>query len=150
LQVLEHISNMGTRSVTLPFRIEAYIVSEQRFIFILLIPDFTIAPPEFLDDVARNTTAILDSQVVFQCKIHSKVPPSIKWFRKQDVASNFKVNTNIDKKEDDEYYHEHRAAIQYFENTYELLESSGEKGLSEDTYLSKLIINNISEMDVGL
>lgn len=40
--------------------------------------------------------------------------------------------------------------IQYFENTYELLESAGEKGLTENTYLSKLILNRVEERDAGV
>jgi hypothetical protein len=52
--------------------------------------------------------------------------------------------------EEDEYYQEHRAAIKYFENTYDLLKSSGEKSVAEDTYLSKFIIESATETDVGL
>lgn len=83
---------------------------------------------------------MIDSQVVLQCRVQSKVQPSIKWFRKQDQYIDFP--TDID--------NYNSRVIQYFENKYELLESAGEKELTEDTYLSKLILNNISERDIGV
>lgn len=39
--------------------------------------------------------------------------------------------------------------VQFLENTYEHLESAGEKGLTEDTYLSKFILNRVSDRDTG-
>lgn len=66
--------------------------------------------------------------------------PSIKWFRKQDQYIDFPFDTN----------NYNSRLIKYFENTYELLESAGEKELTEDTYLSKLILNNVSERDTGV
>lgn len=102
--------------------------------------DFTISAPELVDNLPANTTALADSQVVLQCRVQSKVQPSIKWFRKQDQY--------IDIPFDDNTYNSR--LIQYFENTYELLESAGEKELTEDTYLSKLILNNVSERDIGV
>lgn len=41
------------------------------------------------------------------------------------------------------FYRVNPRAISYFESTYELIESNGVKSLSDDTFLSKLIINNV-------
>lgn len=77
--------------------------------------------------------------MVLQCRVHSKDLPSIKWLRKQDSSSHISFEGSD---------HQNQI-IQYFEGTYELLESAGEKELTEDIYLSKLILNNVSERDNG-
>ena len=41
-------------------------------------------------------------------------------------------------------------AISYFESTYELIESNGDKSLSNEVFLSKLILNNVQEKDAGV
>lgn len=46
------------------------------------ILDETVGAPELLDNLPANTTALLDSQIVLQCRVFSKVQPSIKWFRR--------------------------------------------------------------------
>lgn len=118
------------------FRFCSKIECKTSFFFL----DFTISAPELIDDLPANTTALIDSQVVLQCRVRSKVQPSIKWFRQQDSNSELPI---------DENNNYNSRVIQYFENTYELLESAGEKILTDDTYLSKLILNNVSERDTG-
>ncbi|XP_055617999.1 fibroblast growth factor receptor-like 1 [Toxorhynchites rutilus septentrionalis] len=104
------------------------------------ILDETVPAPELLDNLPANTTALLDSQVVLQCRIYSKVQPSIKWFRR--------INLNNNPLEDHNF--NQNKSIRYLENTYELVPSSGEKPLSDDVYLSKLILQNVSGRDIGI
>ncbi|XP_058464537.1 fibroblast growth factor receptor-like 1 [Malaya genurostris] len=101
--------------------------------------DETVPAPELLDNLPANMTALLDSQIVLQCRVYSKVQPSIKWFRRINLNNPLEDhNFNQDK------------SIRYLENFYELLPSSGEKPLSDDVYLSKLILHSISERDTGI
>lgn len=72
--------------------------------------------------------------------MYSKVQPSIKWFRR--------INLNNPPLEDHNF--NQNKSIRYLENFYELVPSSGEKPLSEDVYLSKLILYNVSERDIGI
>ncbi|XP_055595111.1 fibroblast growth factor receptor-like 1 [Uranotaenia lowii] len=101
--------------------------------------DETVAAPELLDNLPANTTALLDSQIVLQCRVYSKVQPSIKWFRR----------INLNNPLEDHSFNQDKS-IRYLENFYELLPSSGEKLLSEDIYLSKLILPSASERDIGI
>lgn len=82
-----------------------------------------------------NTTAFIDSQVVLQCKVQSEGVPTIKWFQKQDTTMNISL-------EDDE-------VVEFFKNTYKHLESAGEKIVSDNIYLSKLILNRVTHSDAG-
>ncbi|XP_055548138.1 fibroblast growth factor receptor-like 1 isoform X2 [Wyeomyia smithii] len=101
--------------------------------------DEAVPAPELLDNLPANTTALLESHIVLQCRVHSKVQPSIKWFRKINLNNPLEDhNFNQDK------------SIRYLENFYELVPSSGEKPLSEDVYLSKLILHSVTERDVGI
>ncbi|KXJ80330.1 hypothetical protein RP20_CCG024867 [Aedes albopictus] len=102
--------------------------------------DETVGAPELLDNLPANTTALLDSQIVLQCRVYSKVQPSIKWFRR--------INLNNPPLEDHNFNQD--KSIRYLENFYELVPSSGEKPISEDVYLSKLILYNVSERDIGI
>ncbi|XP_065074747.1 fibroblast growth factor receptor-like 1 [Ochlerotatus camptorhynchus] len=102
--------------------------------------DETVSAPELLDNLPANTTALLDSQIVLQCRVYSKAQPSIKWFRR--------INLNNPPLEDHNF--NQNKSIRYLENFYELVPSSGEKPLSEDVYLSKLILYNVSERDIGI
>lgn len=99
-------------------------------------------PPVLLDHLPANISAQLNSQVVFQCRVNSKVLPSIRWLKKHpDSTSSNRFNLENSKNNEN--------FIQYFENSYTVLHSSGEKELSEDTYLSKLKLSNVSEKDNG-
>ncbi|XP_053698529.1 fibroblast growth factor receptor-like 1 [Sabethes cyaneus] len=101
--------------------------------------DEAVPAPELLDNLPANTTALLESHIVLQCRVHSKVQPSIKWFRKINLNNPLEDhNFNQDK------------SIRYLENFYELVPSSGEKPLSEDVYLSKLILHSVTERDIGI
>lgn len=66
------------------------------------------------------------------------MPPSIKWIKRTGAI--FDTNQNFIPIDDK------NLRI----NTIQPLESAGEKELSEDTYLSKLILNNVSEKDSGI
>ncbi|EDS35999.1 conserved hypothetical protein [Culex quinquefasciatus] len=103
------------------------------------ILDESVAAPELLDNLPANTTALLESHVVLQCRVHSKVHPTIKWFRR----------LNVDNPLEDHNFNENKS-IRYLENSYELVPSSGERLLSTDIYLSKLILYNVSGRDVGI
>ncbi|XP_053659158.1 fibroblast growth factor receptor-like 1 [Anopheles marshallii] len=99
--------------------------------------DESIPAPELLDNLPANTTAIIDTQIVLQCLVRSKVQPTIKWFRR--------INKPLG-----EHNFNQNKSIRYLENSYELLPSAGEKLLSYDVYLSKLILYNASERDIGI
>ncbi|KFB38273.1 hypothetical protein ZHAS_00005603 [Anopheles sinensis] len=99
--------------------------------------DESIPAPELLDNLPANTTAIVDTQIVLQCRVHSKVQPTIKWFRR--------INKQLG-----EHSFNQNKSIRYLENFYELLPSAGEKLLSHDVYLSKLILYSASERDIGI
>ncbi|XP_055586423.1 uncharacterized protein LOC129738797 [Uranotaenia lowii] len=101
--------------------------------------DETVAVPELLDNLPANTTALLNSQKVLQCRVYNKGLPSIKWFRR----------INLNNALDDHSFNQNQS-IRYLENFYELLPSAGEKLLSEDIYLSKLILPSVSERDIGI
>lgn len=97
-------------------------------------------PPVLLDHLPANISAQLNSQVVFQCRVNSKVLPSIRWLKKHPESTTSRLNLENSNNQN---------FIQYFENSYTVLHSSGEKELSEDTYLSKLKLSNVSEKDNG-
>ncbi|XP_050070320.1 fibroblast growth factor receptor-like 1 [Anopheles maculipalpis] len=99
--------------------------------------DESIPAPELLDNLPANTTAIINTHIVLQCRVHSKVQPTIKWFRR--------INKPLG-----EHNFNQNKSIRYLENSYELLPSAGEKLLSYDVYLSKLILYNASERDIGI
>uniref|UniRef100_A0A182JQK6 receptor protein-tyrosine kinase n=1 Tax=Anopheles christyi TaxID=43041 RepID=A0A182JQK6_9DIPT len=99
--------------------------------------DESIPAPELLDNLPANTTALAETQIVLQCRVHSMVQPTIKWFRR--------INKRLG-----EHNFNQNKSIRYLENFYELLPSAGEKLLSHDVYLSKLILYNASERDIGI
>lgn len=93
--------------------------------------------PEFLDNTPSNITVDIGSQVVFQCRVQSKTHLTIKWFRRLNLES----DTTGD-------YFDKTRIVQYSNKTYKLIESSGERILG-DIYLSKLILNSVTESDSG-
>uniref|UniRef100_A0A7G3AHM8 receptor protein-tyrosine kinase n=1 Tax=Lutzomyia longipalpis TaxID=7200 RepID=A0A7G3AHM8_LUTLO len=101
--------------------------------------DMADSPPEFIGHGA-NVSIPLDGTAVLQCKVFSRIPPSIRWFRRQDNSSNYPSFTG------DSYTH----VIQYLESTFESVQSAGQKLVGRDTYLSKFIINNVAEEDSGI
>ncbi|XP_059612152.1 fibroblast growth factor receptor-like 1 [Phlebotomus argentipes] len=96
------------------------------------------SPPEFLG-FGANVSVPLDGTAVLPCKVYSRIPPSIRWFKKQDNTSNYPSFSG------DSYTH----VIQHLESTFESVESSGQKLVGRDTYLSKFIINHVTEEDSG-
>lgn len=81
-----------------------------------------------------------DSQVVLQCSVNSSIRPSITWFKRQDgPLTTFNGAANL---------------IQYWDihgvsHYYAALESAGERLLTDGIYLSKLILNDVTEQDTG-
>lgn len=154
----------------------------------MFIADLTIATPEILDGLPANTTVPAGSQVVMQCRVRSKVMPTIKWFRKQEhndveVAGSaqhqeddanyaYRNNSSNEQRDDDAVftddgnnnYSGSDAAnntyspssfsssgrlVQFLDSTYENIQSAGERGLPNDTYLSKLIFHHVRAADAG-
>lgn len=88
-------------------------------------------PPELLSDSPNRFSVPSKSQLVLQCKCRSSQKPTIKWFRKKDESY--------------KHFIESSRSIKYFENFYEPMASPGLKELGENLYLSKLIVNNITQ-----
>lgn len=110
--------------------------------FLQFIPDSTILPPKIVGENPTTITTSTNNHIVLQCKVYSKSPAWIKWFRQ--IGNTNQTNHN--------YYDSDPENIHLKETmkNHKAIESAGEKKLSEDTYLSKLIINNVSENDTGL
>lgn len=80
------------------------------------------------------------SQVVIQCKAISAQWPTVKWFKKRDEDS-------IDYPSNDEM--KSSQPIKYFENFYEpVMGNVGLKSIGENTFLSKLMVNDIERDSV--
>lgn len=99
--------------------------------------------PKFLDGFPKNKTAAIGSQVVFQCRVHSQVHPTIKWFKRIKNIDAV-VDYNLGHQEN---FNAH--IIQYNGGIYELLETAREKNVGDEIYLSKLILNGIRSQDEG-
>lgn len=71
--------------------------------------------------------------------MHSRIRPRITWFKRQDTQpiSQIGILNGTTK------------IIEYSENVYRSMESAGEKLLTEGIYLSKLILNGVTEQDAG-
>lgn len=102
------------------------------------VTDNNIPLPEILGDLPSNITTLPNTQAVFKCRVHSKVPPSIKWLKRTGPI--YDTNQNYIPIDDKNL----RA------NSIQPLESAGEMEVSEGEYLSKLILNNVSEKDSGI
>jgi hypothetical protein len=98
--------------------------------------------PEIIYDTPSNIDVEINSTVVLQCKCHSvKQVPKIQWFKQ--IVSN----------KNDEAEDQQQALIEsismreisFLENSYRPVASSGIKKLDDDIYLSKLIINNVTD-----
>lgn len=87
----------------------------------------------------------MNSQLVLQCKCKSSQTPAIKWFRKKDDGY---LNGNEHTFESYKTFIESSRSIKYFENFYEPMQSSGHKELGDNFYLSKLIVNNITQNSI--
>lgn len=98
--------------------------------------DTTIPPP--IVDGPKNVTTLIDSQVVLQCCVNSLIRPSITWFKRQDAPLISLNGTTI------EYSDIHGDS-----HIYVQLQSAGERLLTDGVYLSKLILNGVTEHDTG-
>jgi hypothetical protein len=76
----------------------------------------------------------MNSPVVLSCKCRSNTKPAIKWFKQ-------KANNS----ETENYHHSGYMEIKYFENFYQPMPTVAIKELEDNLYLSKLVINNITE-----
>ncbi|XP_011192918.2 fibroblast growth factor receptor 3 [Zeugodacus cucurbitae] len=108
------------------------------------VKNTSAAIPKFVDPYPLNKTAIINDQVVFQCRVQSEEHPTIKWFRRvqtslpnileyMGVSSN-NLNAHI---------------VNYNGHTYELLHTAREKYIGDDIFLSKLVLNGVRLKDEG-
>lgn len=92
-------------------------------------------------DGPTNKTALTDSQVVFQCYVNSIIRPSITWFKRQEPMYNSSLNRTSNIIEYSDAYGVSHIYVQ--------IESAGERLLADGVYLSKLILNGVTDRDVG-
>lgn len=99
-------------------------------------------PPEIFEDTKTHFSVPLHSQVVLQCKCRSSQKPTMmKWFKRKDENySNNHFQTSY------EMFNEN--AQSNFENFYEPMVGDGLKELYDSIYLSKLIVNNITQNSI--
>lgn len=104
-----------------------------------------VAPPELLNETINKFSVPVNSQLILLCKCRSTQKPTIKWFRMKEES--FPAN---DERMLDSYnnFIENSRSIKYFENFYEPITSSGLKETTENVYLSKLIVNNITQSSI--
>lgn len=104
-------------------------------------------PPEVMTDNNKfNIRLPFNSQLVLQCKCRSSQKPTIKWFKKKDDAY---LDGHLHTFESYTTFVESSRSIKYFENFYEPLVSPvGLKDLNDNLYLSKLIVNNITQNSI--
>ncbi|XP_050333456.1 fibroblast growth factor receptor-like 1 [Bactrocera neohumeralis] len=108
------------------------------------VKNTSAAIPKFVDPYPLNKTAVINDQVVFQCRVQSEEHPTIKWFRRTPASlpndlENMAVNSN----------NLNAHIVHYNGHIYELLHTAGEKYIGEDMFLSKLILNGVSLRDAG-
>lgn len=81
-----------------------------------------------------------DSQVVLQCCVNSLIRPSITWFKRHEGPSTtYNETANLIPYSD----------IHGVSHYYAPIESAGERLLTDGIYLSKLILNGVTEEDTG-
>ncbi|PNF38773.1 hypothetical protein B7P43_G13742, partial [Cryptotermes secundus] len=90
-----------------------------------------LGAPEILEEQPSNVTVQKGKPAVFQCRVHSKVRPNLYWLRRTDGRTSNDV------------------LIPLLNDTYELMNSSGERHLPGEVYLSKLILPRSSKRDSG-
>ncbi|CAD6992312.1 unnamed protein product [Ceratitis capitata] len=99
---------------------------------------------QFIDPYLMNKTAVVNDQVVLQCRIYCEEHPTIKWFRRISTSlpngleyitdSGDKFNTHF---------------VNYNGHIYELLHRAREKFIGDGIFLSKLILNEVRARDEG-
>lgn len=90
-----------------------------------------LGPPEILQEQPSNVTVQQGTRAIFQCRVHSKDRPIFYWLRRTHHRTSDYVS------------------IPFLNDTYEVMNSSGERELPGDIYLSKLILSRSSKRDHG-
>lgn len=114
-----------------------------------MISDSSLAAPEFLDSYPSNKSAVQNSRVVFQCRVHSEEHPTIKWFRRHVYTGYSSVSETPQAVPSYGASNFSAHIVRYNGRTYELLSTPPEKLISPQIYLSKLILNNVRARDAG-
>lgn len=111
-----------------------------------LTPTVTITPselPEILEVLPTNITVNPNTQIILQCKIKSVVKPTIKWFRRKNEIIELEFSSHH------RSYESYRNGPQFEGSFYEpQLQASLAKHLSDNIYLSKLIVNEVLQNSV--
>lgn len=89
-----------------------------------------LGPPEILQEPS-NLTVQQGTRAIFQCRVHSKDRPIFYWLRRTDHRTS------------------NDTPLPFVNDTYEVMNSSGERALPGDVYLSKLILSRSSKRDHG-
>lgn len=110
-----------------------------------MVSDPLAPPPELLSDTPDEFTVPMNSQLVLQCKCRSSQKPTIKWFRKKAEGITGNEDPTVESYKN---FIENSRSIKYFENFYEPMVSPGLKELNDNLYLSKLIVNNITQNSI--
>ncbi|XP_037955729.1 fibroblast growth factor receptor-like 1 [Teleopsis dalmanni] len=110
--------------------------------YLLEVKNITTVP-EFLNTYPNNQTAIVGSQVVFQCRVYSTVYPTVKWFKRIATHATNADYTTVNSSN----FNTH--IVNYKGRTYELLSTAQEKIISDHIYLSNLVINDVRLKDEG-
>lgn len=111
-----------------------------------IVDPMMLPPPEIVDGPNQFNVKFPQTQLVLQCKCRSSQKPTIKWFKKKDESY---LNSDDHKFESYKSFVETSRSIKYFENFYEpIMVSPGLKELSDNLYLSKLIVNNITQNSI--
>lgn len=106
-----------------------------QFIFSILDPIshyYSVQPPELLDIIPSNITINQSMQIIMQCKVYSKQPPVIWWFKQSDV-------TDYDIHYSNKFYNRINTSVLVYPVPNEL-----------NVYLSKLNIYHAREADSGI
>lgn len=96
-----------------------------------------------LDDTQTRFLVSTNQQISLQCKAKSlQKPTTIKWFKRKD-------ENDFENAEPYQNFLDNYRSIKYFENFYEPWQSlGGIKELSDNIYLSKLLVNDVEKNSV--
>lgn len=108
------------------------------------VKDTNAAIPKFVDPYPLNKSAIINEQVVFQCRVQSEEYSTIKWFRR--IKTSFKNGLEYMGAFSDNF---NAHIVHYNGHTYELLHTAPEKYIGDDIFLSKLVLNGVRLKDEG-
>ncbi|CRL03235.1 CLUMA_CG016416, isoform A [Clunio marinus] len=141
-----------------PYRVDEETILQIEFTKTFHVEIFdplsSLPPPEILNDTLNdatnhvsNKTPLNKSQLILQCSVKSQQKPTIKWFKKKNEEE---VNSEENSFESYKSFIESTRSIKYFENFYEPIIGlqGGLKELTDNLYLSKLIVNNITRNSI--